>query len=76
MRVEHQLQDLAGFIMSHSDPVLKSHLEDLNNEAVAVMKKRDDVLGSARWLCAGALCSMATRTEILRRSSVMVPRFL
>ena len=31
--------------MSHSDPVLKSHLEDLNNEAVAVMKKHDDVLG-------------------------------
>ena len=45
VRVEHQLQELAGFIMSHSDPVLKSHLEDLNNEAVAVMKKHDDVLG-------------------------------
>jgi hypothetical protein len=45
VRVEHQLQNLTGFIMSHSDPVLKSHLEDLNNEAVAVMKKHDDVLG-------------------------------
>jgi hypothetical protein len=45
VRVEHQLQELTGFIMSHSCPVLKSHLEDLNNEAVAVMKKHDDVLG-------------------------------
>ena len=36
---------MTGFIMSHSDPVLKSHLEDLNNEAVAVMKKHDGVLG-------------------------------
>jgi hypothetical protein len=51
VRVEHQLQELTGFIMSHSDPVLKSHLEDLNNEAVAVMKKHDDVLGwQARYM--------------------------
>ena len=49
VRVEHRIDELSalmtGFIMSHSDPVLKSHLEDLNNEAVAVMKKHDDVLG-------------------------------
>jgi hypothetical protein len=45
VRVEHQLQELAGFIMSHSDPVLKSHLEDLNNAAVPVSKKHGDVVG-------------------------------
>ena len=49
VRVEHRIDELSalmtGFIMSHSDPVLKSHLEDLNNEAVAVMKKHDGVLG-------------------------------
>jgi hypothetical protein len=45
VRVEHRIDELAAFIMSHSDPVLKSHLEDLNNEAVPVMKKHDDVLG-------------------------------
>jgi hypothetical protein len=43
--MEHQVQELTAFIMSHSDPVLKSHLEDLNNAAVPVMKKHDGVLG-------------------------------
>jgi hypothetical protein len=43
--VQHRMDELAAFIMSHDDPVLKSHLEDLNNAAVPVMKKRDDVLG-------------------------------
>ena len=45
LRVEHQLQELTGFIMSHSDPVLSSHLEDLNNSAVPVSKKHADVVG-------------------------------
>jgi hypothetical protein len=49
VRVQHQLQELtdfmADFIASHSDPVLKSHLEDLTSAAVPVMKKHDDVLG-------------------------------
>ena len=45
VRMEHQVQELTAFIMSHSDPVLKSHLEDLNNAAVPVMKKHDGVLG-------------------------------
>ena len=48
VRMEHQVQEqreLLAYIMSHSDPVLKSHLEDLNNAAVPVMKKHDGVLG-------------------------------
>jgi hypothetical protein len=49
VRMEHQLQELTDIITdliaSHSDPVLKSHLEDLANAAVPVMKKHDDVLG-------------------------------
>ena len=45
VRMEHQVQELTAYIMSHSDPVLKSHLEDLNSEAVSVMKKHDDVVG-------------------------------
>ena len=45
VRMEHQVQELTAFITSHSDPVLKSHLEDLNSEAVSVMKKHDDVVG-------------------------------
>jgi hypothetical protein len=43
--MEQQVQELTAFIMSHSDPVLKSHLEDFNSEAVSVMKKHDDVVG-------------------------------
>jgi hypothetical protein len=49
VRVQHQLQEMTDimtdFIASHSDPVLKSYLEDLNDAAVGVMKKHDDVLG-------------------------------
>jgi hypothetical protein len=48
VRMEQEQQEqreLIAHIMSHSDPVLKSHLEDLNNAAVPVMKKHDDVLG-------------------------------
>jgi hypothetical protein len=45
VRMEHRVDELAALIASHGDPVLKSHLEDLNNEAVPVMKKRDGVLG-------------------------------
>jgi hypothetical protein len=49
IRMEHQLQELTDimtdFIASHSDPVLKSHLEDLTIAAVPVMKKHNDVLG-------------------------------
>jgi hypothetical protein len=49
VRMELHLKELtdimAKLIESHSDPVLKSHLEDLTNAAVPVMKKHDDVLG-------------------------------
>jgi hypothetical protein len=42
---EHQQQQLITFIASCADPVLKSHLEDLNYEAVPVMRKLDAALG-------------------------------
>jgi hypothetical protein len=42
---EHQTQELAAFIMPHADPVLQSHLEDLNYGAVPIMKKHDDAPG-------------------------------
>jgi hypothetical protein len=45
VRIEQQQRALIDYIMSHSDPVLKSHLEDLNNAAVPVSKKHDEVLG-------------------------------
>jgi hypothetical protein len=45
VRAEHRIDELSTFIESKSDRVLKSHLEDLNNEAVAVMKKNDNVRG-------------------------------
>ena len=51
VRIEREQRELIAYIMSHSDPVLKSHLEDLNSEAVSVMKKHDDVLGwQDRWM--------------------------
>ena len=43
--MEHRVDELASYIESHADPVVKSHLEDLNSEAVPVMKKHDDVVG-------------------------------
>jgi hypothetical protein len=48
VRMQHHVQELTAFITSHSDPVLKSHLENLNNAAVPVMKKHRDILGN-RW---------------------------
>jgi hypothetical protein len=44
IRVEQQVQELTAFIISHSDPVLKAHLEDLTDAAAPVMK-RDGLLG-------------------------------
>jgi len=48
VRMEHRVDELASYIESHADPVLKSHLENLNNAAVPVMKKHRDILGN-RW---------------------------
>ena len=48
VRMQHHVQELTAFITSHSDPVLKSHLENLNNAAGPVMKKHRDILGN-RW---------------------------
>jgi hypothetical protein len=49
IRIEHRMDELAdelaAFMMSLSDPVLKSNVEDLNNETVAVWKKHDGVPG-------------------------------
>ena len=42
---QHDAQEVASFIQSHTDAVLRSHLEDLLYEAVPVMKKSDDVHG-------------------------------
>jgi hypothetical protein len=39
LRLQRQVQELTDFIASHGDPLLKSHLEDLNDAAVGVMKK-------------------------------------
>jgi len=62
IRMEQQMQQLTVFIASHSDPVLKSHLEDLNNDAVCVMKKHDDILG---WLpLPPSISSKAATTSI------------
>jgi hypothetical protein len=46
--MEHRFDELASYIESHADPVLKAHLEGLNDEAVPVMKKHRDLLGN-RW---------------------------
>ena len=61
VRVEHQLQELTDFIASHSDPVLKSHINKLTKFAIPVMKKHDGITGwqqrfvavRGRWLCYG-----------------------
>jgi hypothetical protein len=45
VRLEHEVQELTAFIASHTDPVLKDRLEDLNTAAVPVMKKHNDVTG-------------------------------
>ena len=48
VRMEHRVDELASYIVSYADPVLKDHLEGLNHEAVPVMKKHRDILGN-RW---------------------------
>ena len=65
VRVQHQLQEITDimtdFIASHSDPVLKSHINKLTKFAIPVMKKHDDITGwqqrfvavRGRWLCYG-----------------------
>ena len=61
VRMEHQVQELTAFIMSHSDPVLKSCISKLTNFALPLMKKHDNITGwqqrfvavRGRWLCYG-----------------------
>ena len=42
IRLQQQVQEITAFIASHTDPVLKDRLEDLNTAAVPVMTKRGD----------------------------------